>query len=395
MKTEPALKFRLPDYRRDSLVNLMTSLRQGLGDASSTYPALSLLDTEQIRQARNVVFCVIDGLGDHLLQTTPHVDLLRRHRQGVLHSVFPSTTAAAITTFLTGAAPQQHGLTGWFVNLAEAGGVTAVLPCEPRDRTQPLRLSAAALAQSYGHEPVFNRLACDSYIVSPDWIINSAFNQAHTGKARPIGYRAELHEMFDATYTAIHATSNRKYIYTYWPELDRLSHLHGQYSDVVAAHLQAINQELAAFCQRIAGTNTLLIISADHGFIDTTPDHVITINEHPQLQACLRAPLCGEPRLAYCYVKPDKRDEFVEYVQQNFPGQIDLVASSELIDRHAFGLGSPHPQLQERVGDFTLVMKGHHVVKDWLPTEKWFFHRGVHGGVSDQEMKIPLILIEC
>lgn len=395
MQTEPPLSFRLPDYTGDTLVNLMSRLRQGLGDTMSIYPPSAWLAVEAVQAAQNVVLCVIDGLGEKLLHSVAAAALLREQQHGTLSSVFPSTTAAAITTFLTGEAAQQHGLTGWFVNLPEAGGVVAVLPCEGRDRSRPLLQSAERIAHSYGHEPIFNRLPRESYIVSPEWILNSAFNRAHTGKAKPVGYQTTLTQMCAAIVDVVRHTPNKKYVYAYWPELDHLSHLHGQYSDIVAHHLVDINNAIEKLLQSLRGTNTLLLLTADHGFIDTAPERVITVNDHPGLQQCLAAPLCGEPRLAYCYVKADKQVQFTDYIQTNFVEQITLVPSQVLLAQHAFGLGQPHPRLHERVGDYTLVLRDNWIIKDWLDCEKRFFNRGVHGGVSRQEMQIPLITISC
>lgn len=395
MQSESPLNFRLPDYTGDTLVNLLSSLRYGLGDVTSCYAPTTQCALEAIQAAQNVVVCVIDGLGEKLLHSVTAAACLREQQCGTLSSVFPSTTAAAITTFLTGEAAQQHGLTGWFVRLAEAGGVVAVLPCEGRDRSRPLHVTAEAIAQSYGHVPLFNRLPCESYIISPEWILDSAFNRAHTGKAQPVGYRSTLTEMCTAIVTAVRHTSNKKYLYAYWSELDHLSHLHGQYSEPVVQHLIAINQAMEKLVQTLRGSNTLLLLTADHGFIDTTPERVITVNDHPELQACLAAPLCGEPRLAYCYVKPDKQAQFTAYIQTNFAEQIILVPSPVLLAEHAFGLGEPHPRLHERIGDYTLVLRNNWVIKDWLDSEKRFFNRGVHGGVSHQEMQIPLIAIQC
>ena len=135
------------------------------------------------------------------------------------------------------------------------------------------------------------------------------------------------------------------------------------------------------------------MITADHGFIDLTPEQRITVNDHPRMQECLRMPLSGEPRAAYCYLHEDKHEQFVDYVNNHFSKQLDCVPSSTLIESNLFGLGEAHPQLDKRIGDYTLIMKENFIIKDWLESEKPFFHYGVHGGVSQQEMFIPLIVM--
>ena len=97
----------LPDYRGGSLVNLMSSITTALG-SSSPYAPLTALLPAALADARHLVLLVVDGLGhDYLLGRD---SALRRHLRSPLTSVFPSTTASAIPTFLTGLAPQQHEL---------------------------------------------------------------------------------------------------------------------------------------------------------------------------------------------------------------------------------------------------------------------------------------------
>ena len=40
-------------------------------------------------------------------------------------------------------------------------------------------------------------------------------------------------------------------------------------------------------------------------------------------------------------------------------------------------------------------MQDHAVIKDWLPGERRYVHIGVHGGMSSQEMCVPLIVAEA
>jgi hypothetical protein len=45
------------------------------------------------------------------------------------------------------------------------------------------------------------------------------------------------------------------------------------------------------------------------------------------------------------------------------------------------------------VGEDVLVMKENYIIKDRLLTEKAFQQCGVHGGLSAQELYVPLILL--
>jgi hypothetical protein len=71
------------------------------------------------------VLVIVDGLGDNYVRAQDPLGALARHRRGAIRSVFPSTTASAITTSFTGATPYEHGLTGWFTYFGAAGCVAA------------------------------------------------------------------------------------------------------------------------------------------------------------------------------------------------------------------------------------------------------------------------------
>ena len=102
-----------PDYHGGSLVNLIASLTAACG-AQPRHQTLSLLPPERIRTASNIVFVLVDGLGYNFLRDVGRGGALVEHMAGSITSVFPSTTATAITSTFTGWTPQEHAMTGWF-----------------------------------------------------------------------------------------------------------------------------------------------------------------------------------------------------------------------------------------------------------------------------------------
>jgi hypothetical protein len=378
-----------PDYHGGSLVNLMSRLARELGAEGHLYPALEHPALPDLSAYHNIVLFIIDGLGASYLNA--HPGFLQAHQASELTSVFPTTTASAITTFMTGLAPQQHGLTGWFTYLKELGAVTAVLPCQLRGSHELLSDRGIDVSRLYGHIPFFDTLKVPSTVLAPEWIIDSPFNISHSGHAHRQGY-TDLTSMLENLRNILRA-GERQYVYAYWPDFDRLSHQYGNASGQVAQHFQELDTRLAQFIETIAGTRSLILVTADHGFIDTTPERLIDLHAHPVLQECLSLPLSGEPRLAYCYLHPHKTDSFIKYVREEFTEQMELIESRSLIEQEAFGFGEAHPQLAQRVGDYTLIMKDNYVIKDWIAGEQPFFHYGVHGGTSQLEMQVPLILL--
>jgi len=380
----------LPNYKDGSIVNLMSSILKAYG-FDSKYEPLKNFDSRELAESTNVVLMVIDGLGYEYLLEYGKDSIFNEHIKDKMTSVFPATTATGITTFVTGVAPQQHAITGWFMYLKEFGLVTAILPFTPR-----CGLSSGQANMDpkmiFNQRSVSEKMNADSYYVIRADLVNSDYTRTTEGKSKGIPYTT-LTEYFSKTRDVILSNNNKKYIYAYWPELDSLAHKYGIKSARVFTHFQELNKGLISFLESIKGTNTTIIVTSDHGLIDTTNSRTIKLEEHPDFVDTLTLPLCGEPRVAYCYVRPSKVNKFEEYVRKNFKDCCKLYKAEELIRKNYFGLFEPNERLSERIGDYVLIMRENYVMKDIVQGEKVHYYTGNHGGVSEEEMFVPLIVI--
>lgn len=379
-----------PDYDGRGLANLMASLESGLGGVAHEYVPLNALPPARVGRHRQLLLLLIDGLGFNYLRAHPEAACLNRHLADRITSVFPPTTAAAVTTVLTGDAPQQHGLTGWFMYFRELARVMAILPAHAR--AGGFEMEEAALAQLLGHTPFPDRIARPAYLVSPRFIVDSPFNRSHVGRARALAY--DDLEGMAAACAELTRTPGDKYVYAYWPTLDSLGHQFGIWSDQARQHLLALDRAFERLLAALRGTDTLVIVTADHGQVDVPPGRTIDLADHPVLQDCLALPLCGEPRAAYCYLKPAHETAFDGYVRDHLSDRASAIRATEAVDRGWYGRGTPHPELGSRIGDRILLMKKDYAIKDWLPGEERYRMIGMHGGISDEELWVPLIVAE-
>jgi hypothetical protein len=381
---------QLPDYGGGSIVNLMASLQMGMGGSEHPYPTCRLLSPDRVRAHRRVLLLIIDGLGLNYLRAHPEAACLNARLEGGLTSVYPPTTASAITTYLTGDAPQQHGLTGWHMYFAELGSVLAVLPGRSRYGGVGLTQAGIDPARLFGHTPFADRIGIESYNLSPGYIAESDFNRAHLGCARSRAY-GSLQDLMDQAANLL-TRDGRRFVYGYWPELDSLGHRYGIWSDQARAHLLELDRAIEDLFDRVQGSDCLVVVCADHGQIDTTSADRVCLDDHPRLAETLAMPLCGEPRSTYCYLRPGFEAQFDAYVTAELSGIVEAYASSDLIEAGWFGMGEAHPQLQRRIGDRVLLAQGHYLLKDWLPQEPRHELIGVHGGLSEDELRVPCIL---
>jgi hypothetical protein len=378
----------LPDYRGGSVVNLMATISRACCGAATPYPPLALF-TEDLARARNIILIVIDGLGYNFLVERGDSSL-RENLRLRMTSLFPSTTATAITAFYTGLAAQQHGLTGWFTWMKEAGSVVAPLPFKARAGGQPLNECGISPFDIFIAPPLFDTFDIPAIVVSPKHIVDSSFNVRHCGRAQRVAYDGSK-QFFRAIEFAAKSRPERKFVYAYYPELDTLAHIHGVGSWQVADLFSKLDSLFAAFLAAMRGSESAILLTADHGFVDI--EHTIELEKHDALAQMLLLPLCGERRVAYCYVKRGCETQFEHYVAEHLFQYAEVHEARSAIDAGWFGLGQEHPRLRERVGDYVLVMKDRFAIKDWLRGEHRHRHIGAHGGVSENEMFVPLIAV--
>ena len=306
-----------------------------------------------------------------------------------LQSVFPATTASAVTAFYTGLTAQEHGITGWDMNLKEFGTIVSILPLITA-QGQRIELSEET---SYFPKSIFDKIYVSSYKFGPGKLFKSDYNKI-LGRNAEFGKVNTFNSLLNKITKTVKASKKKKYIYAYWPDFDSLSHEFGKNAKQSKDHLKEINNSIEKFSKRLQGTNTLILITADHGQIITTRKKTIVANEHKKLKECLSMPMCGEPRVAYCYVYPRKVKQFENYVKTKLNKYCTLYKAEDFVKAGYFGLGKAHPRLLDRIGDYVLLMKDHYIIKDFLINEEIRYKPGCHGGNSEEEMVIPLIKLK-
>lgn len=380
-----------PDYAGGSIVNLMASLGNGLGAPASAYAELGVLPAAEIAAARRVALVVIDGLGAELLAHLDPAGTFAARRRATITSVYPPTTASAITTFMSGLAPQQHGLTGWFMHFRKLGTVAAVLPFVPRYARQGLARQGIEPAAVIDAPSFAASLPCPAAALLPADLAESDFSRLLAAGARRDGYTG-LDEFVARLGRFVAGQDEARYLYAYWPDLDREAHLQGPSSGTVADHFATLQAALAPLLEAAAGSGTLLLLTADHGFVDSPPELAVDLDAHAELAALLSLPLCGEPRSAYAYVRTRAATAFEDYVEAHLGAVTQLVASEDLIAAGWYGPGPAHPELAARCGDYVLQMRGCHSIGDRVIGERPFALRGHHGGSSAAEQRVPLMV---
>ncbi|MFW9834774.1 MAG: alkaline phosphatase family protein [Candidatus Thorarchaeota archaeon] len=375
-----------PDFS-NNIVNLMSSIAAASG-VQSPYSPLDSLDF--LNESKNIVLMIVDGLGYNYLRKYGEGTALHKNLKESITSVFPPSTGPAITSFLTGLAPQQHSVTGWYVHLAELGLVSRILPYTNAVDGNVIDIPISRVIDVNG---LFSGINREYVMIYDHQIVNSVYTKHLGGHARRLGY-ADIDSFFDILVQTISKTKKQSYIYCYWPTLDSISHLLGCESQEAKKHLIEFDEKLQIFLERIVGSDTTLLITADHGFNDVSLDDIVYTRNHPRLMECLSLPVCGDTRTGFCYVRPSKVAMFEKYIDIDLDEVCEFRKSDDLISDGWFGLNDPHPRLRDRVGDYTLIFNEGYGLLNCFPGLEPPELRGHHGGVSSDEMNVPLIVID-
>ncbi|MFH8249895.1 alkaline phosphatase family protein [Microbacterium sp. B2969] len=359
--------------RARSLTRVVPELLAALGGGGDWFgPAMSA-----------VVF-VVDGLGARNLSArTGHARFLaeRGGRKDVARSVFPSTTAASLTSLLTGVEPGEHGLVGYRVRIPGTDDAPNQLKGWETDGLDPLTWQRA--------QPILSRESAAGrpcFVVSRPKFAGSGFTHATMRGAEFVpAPDAGTGASIAADVAAQHPGS---LVYLYAPELDGIAHKHGWESDEWAEGLESVD---AAARSLSAGLRPGIgaLVTADHGIVDVPRHRHVLLTAGDGLVDDVRV-IGGEPRMLHLYTEEGRADAVLDAWRASEGARSWVVSRDEAI---AAGLFGPVDDgVRERIGDVVVAARAGIAYYDDRLADKGPQNMiGQHGSLTDEERTVPLI----
>jgi predicted AlkP superfamily pyrophosphatase or phosphodiesterase len=399
-----------PDYDGFSIANLPASICKWLDVPFSNGTGLNEIYHRQIpEEYQHVILLVLDGLGLKLLRQFTRAGenegpkstwnhFLGDAFLAPLTSVVPSTTSSALTTLWTGVSPAVHGILGYELWLKEYGVVANMISQSPAMFSGEMGGLRKAGFNPENFLPVptlgphLNKFGVKPFAFLHSSIAHSGLSAMHSSQVEVTAFHT-LSDLFVTLRNIIAAhSSSRTFSYVYWASLDTLSHHFGPEDERMVLEFTSFGLMLERFLlmlQRLNRQKTLLIITADHGLIPTSVRKNFDVKFHPELSTCLTIQPTGENRLPYLFVRPGREETIRSYIQETWGDQFRLIKSDEMIKAGMFGRGEFHHRLRDRVGDWIVIPQGNAY---WWWGEKADHLLGRHGGLSEEEMIVPLII---
>lgn len=355
----------------------------------------------------NVVFLLVDGLGYDQWCRAEDTDYLettlldRFSEDGTvtpLTSCFPSETAAAIPTVHTGQHAADHGQLGWWQYVAEIGARVQTLPYitgegEPVRQVYP---DAPAPAETlYDADPLYDDLpdGVSSLLFEPSDISGADEQTFSAGATRYVGSQNAA-QLAVQLRRALEGASGQKYCYAYFPQVDAASHREGPHAAATDAQLEAVlgalRRELLERLDARVADRTLVVLSADHGHVDTEGENVDVRGYGPIWDNLATGPdgnpipPVGSARQLQLHLQ----DGTVEAVRTALEADFDCrtFTREEYESRELFGPAEGEGEAYERhAPDLVCV----HREKGMWDDDTALNHVGQHGGLTRAEMLVP------
>ena len=436
---------------RGALADVLVGICSALGadielvdtvNDEATCPTTSLVTNAQATQAAKrlgldqlgdaqapLVMVLVDGLGWQMLrERAGHTPNLRRllADSDYLHTCAPSTTAAALTTLATGVYPGAHAMVGYAVrdpllrghlgagHVPGPGDVFDLITFKNSShdpltwQSVPTLIERANAKANAGCGPQLGAVS-----IGRSKFAGSGLSLAAWRGFKHIGVDALDQRPYQA-YRAI--KEGAKLVYLYVGELDHAGHNHGWHSDKWLEALEALDAMVGQLFRRLpAGTR--IVLTADHGMVDTDRHHRIDLAKEKELAKDVVA-VAGESRFLQLYVADDVASApaagspglgvagprgVCGVVENN--GREELAQSvakrwAEFLGDRAIWVGTDpaplmgplSPGARAAVGDVLVALNDNWTVVD---SRVQSFHAtqliGVHGSLTPVELEVPLI----
>lgn len=402
---------QVPVYDGFSIMNVPASICAWLGLKGWQTPALNGQITAQFpRTYRQVIQIVIDGLGLDLLQRSTR-EVCRENERWqslvesgslvALTSITPSTTSAALTSFWTGKAPAQHGITGyemWLRDYNLAANMITHTPAYFQSAPGSLVQTGFDPRQFLGVEtlgPFLKQHEVQTFVMQHKSISGSGLSTMLFADTAAVPFRG-LQDMFITLQElAAERSQQKRFIYAYWADLDELQHIYSSTDIRVKQELRSIQHALGRLVdhlRRVGNGDTLVLLTADHGQVITGVNDSSVVQHYPELIDCLHMMPTGESRLPYLYLRPGQEAKVRQLIEQYWPGRFLVLRSEEALQLGLFGPAPYHTEILSRLGDLVLIARENAFLY-WPLKENRLVGR--HGGMHEKEMFVPLLMLEA
>ena len=376
----------LPNYEH-CILNLITSILKNY-NVETKHKSLESMDNILNNKYKNVVFIILDGMGEHILEKVSPTGYFRKKEIDCITSVYPSTTTAALTTYYSGKPPYETGWIAWSQYFKEYGRDIDMLSHRESYTSRDLKNARINVFDTIvKYKSVFEQIEealpnIKAYEITP----------SYSDKRAKRSIRADSIDEIIMNIETLCKNPDEKFILAYCDNPDGLLHKFGTDSEEVKEFIENTERKIEDMCKNLT-EDTVVIISADHGHKDINKAY--SILDYPEIQKCLISLPSLESRVVTFWVKEDMKEEFVKNFNKNFENDFWLMTKEEFLEKNMLGFGKKHPKIDDFIGNYIALSISDSIIKlETYLTEGKKIKKSTHCGLTKEEMEVPVIIIK-
>lgn len=361
---------------------------------------------------KKVILFFIDGFGWRFFEKfiNNHSFLKKVFKAAVISKItsqFPSTTAAHVTKIHTDLTVGESGICEWFYYEPTLDRIIAPLLFsfagdKKRDTLKKTKIKPEKIYPTNTFYLKLQKAGINSYIFQHQEYTPSTYSDIVFKGAKVAGYKT-LPEAITNLFETVSSEKNKAYYFLYFDKIDSLSHQYGPTSLQVEAEIESFLSAMEKiFLKKFFSIkkDTLFLLTADHGQVEVNPKTTIYLNiKFPQIKKWIKrnkkgkllAP-AGSCRDMFLYIKEEYLNEAKQFLQEKLGEKAQVYLVEDLINQGFFG---------EKISKEFLSRAGNLVILPYKGESIWWYQKnrfeqkyyGHHGGLTGEEMEIPLILI--
>lgn len=376
----------LPNYEH-SILNTITSILKYY-NVETNHKSLEKLDKELQKEYKNVVFIILDGMGEHILTPISPKGYFKQHELECVTSVYPSTTTAALTTYYSGKTPYETGWIAWSQYFKEYGRAIDMFSHKESYKGEDIKgAKIDVFKEIVNYTPIFEQIEKASPNVKA-----YELEPTYSDKRAKRSIRADNIDEIIENIEMLCEDTGEKFILAYCENPDGLLHKFGTDSEEVKNFIKETEQKIEKMCEKL-DEDTIVIISADHGHKNI--EKVYTMLDYPEIQECLILPPSLESRTVAFWVKEDMKNQFEERFNSVFGEEFLLMAKEEVLQKNLLGFGKKHPKIDDFIGNYIAMSTSSSIIRiETFLAEGKPVKKSTHCGLTKEEMEVPVIVIK-
>lgn len=376
----------LPNYDH-CILNTITSILKYY-KVDTKHKSLEKLDKILEKKYRNIVFLVLDGMGEHILKNISPNGYFSENKIDCVTSVYPSTTTAALTTYYAGKPPYETGWIAWSQYFKEYGRAIDMLPHTESYLKQSISNARINVFEKIvNYIPVFEQIEKSSPNVRA-FEVMPKYSDRRSRRTVSADNIDEIVENIEV----LCDLPGENFIMAYSDKPDGLLHKFGTDSDEAKEYVLEAERKIKELEEKLSD-DTILIISADHGHKNIEKSY--SLLEYPEIMECLYMPISLESRAVGFWVKEDMKKEFEERFNSICGEDFWLMTTEEFLNKHFLGYGEKHPKIDEFLGNYVALSTSNSIIiVETFLAEGKPVKKSTHCGLTKEEMEVPVIVIK-